>query len=126
MKALIVDDSTESRLLLGKILSKSFTLDIIEATNGKEAIRKIASEKPDIVFLDYEMPMMNGKEALKSIRSIPESKNIPIVMVTSHSERDLVKELISYKVSAYLVKPLSTEYVTKRLSLIIPTSELKK
>jgi len=125
MKALIVDDSLESRMLLGKILTDAFGAQIVEAAHGKEALRKLSLERPDAVFLDYEMPVMNGKETLKEIRSIREYRNLPIVMVTSHSEIELVRDLLSYKVSAYLVKPLSTDYVVKRLSLIFPHSGLK-
>ena len=122
MKALIVDDSLESRILLGKILTKAFDAQIIEAVHGKDALEKLSTEKPDIVFLDYEMPVMDGKETLKAIRSIYEFRNLPVVIVTSHSEMVLVRELLSYKVSAYLVKPLSADYVVKRISVIFPQS----
>ena len=120
MKALIVDDSLESRMLLGKILTKAFDAQIIEAVHGKDALKKLSTEKPDIIFLDYEMPVMNGKETLKAIRSIREYRNLPVVIVTSHSEMVLVRELLSYKVSAYLIKPLSADYVVKRISIIFP------
>jgi CheY-like chemotaxis protein len=120
MKALVVDDSLESRMLLGKILTKAFGAQIIEAAHGKDALKKLSTEKPDVVFLDYEMPVMNGKETLKEIRSIRKYRNLPVVMVTSHSETDLVRELLSCKVSAYLVKPLSADYVVKRISMIFP------
>ncbi|MGA3287777.1 MAG: response regulator [Bacteroidota bacterium] len=123
MKALIVDDSLESRMLLGKILTKAFDAQIIEAVHGKDALKKLSTEKPDVVFLDYEMPVMNGKETLKAIRSIREYRNLPVVIVTSHSEMVLVRELLSYKVSAYLVKPLSADYVVKRISIIFPKPE---
>ncbi len=119
-KALIVDDNIESRMLLGKILNKAFGTQIIEAEHGRDALEKLAEEKPDAVFLDYEMPIMNGKETLKAIRSMREYKNLPVVMVTSHDEKVLVKELLSYGVSAYLIKPVSTDYVIKRLSIIFP------
>jgi len=125
MKALIVDDSLESRMLLGKILTKAFDAQIIEAVHGKDALKKLSTEKPDIVFLDYEMPVMDGKETLKAIRSIHEFRNLPVVIVTSHSEMVLVRELLSYKVSAYLVKPLSADYVVKRISIIFPQSGIK-
>ena len=124
MKVLIVDDSLESRMLLGKILTKAFNVQIIEATQGRDALRKLSMEKPDVVFLDYEMPVMNGKEILNSIRAMPEFQNLPIVMVTSHSEKDLVRELLSYKVSAYLLKPLSEDYIVKHISTIFPNDKI--
>lgn len=122
MKALIVDDSLESRMFLGKILSKEFSAEIIEATNGQDALKKISFENPDIVFLDYEMPKMNGKDTLIAIRSNRAMQNLPVVIVTSHAEMVLVKELLKYKVSAYLVKPISADYVVKRVSIIFPKS----
>ncbi len=121
-KALVVDDSLECRMLLGKILTKAFGAQIIEAENGKDALKKISAEKPDIIFLDYEMPVMNGKETLKAIRLISEYKNLPIVMVTSHNETDLVQELLSFGAAAYLIKPISTDYVVKHLLNIFPKS----
>ena len=126
MKALIVDDSLESRMLLGKILRKEFDAEIFEAANGEDAIKKIAVLNPDIVFLDYEMPTMDGKETLKTIRSTRAMRNIPVVIVTAHAEMDLVKELLKYKVSAYLVKPISSEYVVKRLSILFPEDRVGK
>jgi CheY-like chemotaxis protein len=93
--------------------------------HGKDALGKLSTEKPDLVFLDYEMPVMDGKETLKAIRSIDEFRNLPVVIVTSHSEMVLVRELLSYKVSAYLVKPLSADYVVKRISVIFPQSGIK-
>jgi len=122
-KALIVDDSLECRMLLGKILTKVYGAQIIEAEHGKDALRKISEEKPDIVFLDYEMPVMNGKETLEAIRLISEYQNLPIVMVTSHNETDLVQEFLSLGVSAYLIKPISTDYVVKHLLNIFPKSD---
>jgi len=126
MKALIVDDSLESRMLLGRILTKAFNIQIIEATQEKDALRKLSAEKPDVVFLDYEMPIMDGKETLKSIRAIPEFKKLPIVMVTSHSEKDIVRELLSYKISNYLLKPLSAEYIVKSISDLFPNNQVEK
>jgi CheY-like chemotaxis protein len=120
VKVLIVDDSLESRVLLGRILKKSFTVDIIEAEDGNVALEKIQKENPDIVFLDYEMPSLDGKEMLKKVRSKRAYRNLPVVIVSSHSERDLVKELVSYKIIAYLVKPLSADYVVKLMSVVFP------
>jgi CheY-like chemotaxis protein len=120
VKILIVDDNEDSRLILGRILKDSFNVKLVEAEDGRDALKKIESEKPDIVFLDYEMPFLNGKETLQAIRSIPEYKDLPVVIVTAHSESDLVKQFLSYKVSAYLLKPLSADYVVKRISAVFP------
>ncbi|RPI05996.1 MAG: response regulator [Ignavibacteriae bacterium] len=120
IKALIVDDSLESRMLLGKILTKAFHAEIIEASHGKEALRKLSAEKPDVIFLDYEMPVLNGKETLKSLRAKADFKDVPVFMITSHSETPLIRELMSYKVTDFLLKPFSSEYVVNHVSILFP------
>jgi len=77
VKVLIVDDNEDSRLLLKKILTNSFKVEIVEAVNGNEALRMIPIHKPDIVFLDYEMPVWMGKKRLNRFVRILISKNCP-------------------------------------------------
>ena len=120
VKVLIVDDNEDSRILLKKILTNSFNVEIVEAVNGNEAIRMIPIHKPDIVFLDYEMPVLNGKETLKSIRANPDFKKLPVIIISSHSEAEVVKELLSYKIATYLVKPFNPEYIVKILRVVFP------
>jgi CheY-like chemotaxis protein len=125
MKALIADDSEQYRRLLARILQKNFDLEIIEAVDGSEALALNAIRKPDIIFLDYEMPSMNGKETLRKIRNESVNKNIPVVMVTGHSDMDTVREMIDLGVSAYLVKPFSTADVLQRVTKLLPYSAQK-
>ena len=56
---------------------------------------------------------------------MPDFLNLPVVMVTSHSEKDLVRELLSYKVSAYLLKPLSEDYIVKHVSILFPYDKIE-
>ncbi|MBN1396856.1 MAG: response regulator [Bacteroidetes bacterium] len=120
VKVMIVDDSEDSRILLKKILMSSFKVEIVESVNGKEALNMIPIHKPDIVFLDYEMPVMDGKETLKSIRANPGFKKLPVIIISSHSEAEVVKELLSYKIATYLVKPFNPEYIVKILKVVFP------
>jgi len=121
MKALIVDDNLQCRILLGRILRKAFAFDIVEATNGVEALDCIAAGTPDILFLDYEMPAMNGKDTLKAIRSQKPLETLPVVIVTAHSEEDVVREMLAYKVSHYVVKPFTANDIIRRVLAIFPT-----
>jgi len=123
MKALIVDDSLDSRMLLRKILAKAFDTQIIEAIHGKDALGKLLTEKPDVVFLDYEMPVMNGKDMLMTIRAMPEFRNLPIVMVTSHSKKRSCSGASLKQSSCLSLKPFSVDYVIKSISILFPKSQ---
>jgi len=109
---LIVDDIFTNRLLLKEILggiSKKF----IEAENGKDAIEIIKSNPIDIVLMDIEMPVMNGLETTKYIRSnFPEPNNrIPIIAITAHNPDDFFNDYNSAGFDELLTKPYSFEKV---------------
>ena len=114
-KILIVDDSPKDvELTVSALAEKNLANEVIVAEDGVEALDylykrgKFANEYglPAVILLDIKMPRMNGIEVLKHIRSNPEFKFIPVIMVTSsREEKDLVE---SYKLGAnsYVVKPV--------------------
>ena len=110
-KLLLVDDSEDDIALMFEALKDSkLALEIVTAKNGQLALDEIASHGcPDLILLDINMPLMNGKETLEKIRANPKTKHIPIVMLTtSRVERDVLE---SYQLgaSAYVSKPLDFE-----------------
>jgi two-component system chemotaxis response regulator CheY len=125
MKALIVEDSIQYRMLLKRVLQKAFGWDIDEAANGFEALAKLATDKVDVVFLDYVMPLKDGKETLKEMRANPALASLPVIMVTAHSDGELVHELLSYNISAYLVKPFSASDVIKHIITVFPKQSVQ-
>lgn len=114
-RILIVDDSPKDvELTIAALSEKNLANDVIVAEDGEEALdylykrSKFVNEigLPAIILLDIKMPKVNGLEVLKHIRSSPNFKYIPIIMVTSsREERDLIE---SYKLGAnsYVVKPV--------------------
>ncbi len=114
-KVLIVDDSpTEIKMIKKAISEHDFV--IVEATNGEEAIQKATSELPDLIVLDVIMPKMNGFQACRKIKTIPELKNIPIIMLTSKNEK--ADEYWGKKQGAdiYLTKPFDSEELAKAIT----------
>lgn len=83
-RALIVDDSTTAQYRLKKML-KAYALDIDVADSGEAALRYLATNVPDVVFMDHTMPGMDGLRALQVIKSHPETAIIPVIMYTSQS-----------------------------------------
>ena len=71
MKILVVEDGSMQRLLLRRLLEKSFGAQVVEASDGEQGLEKIAEEQVDLVVLDVEMPVMDGPAMLEELRSRP-------------------------------------------------------
>ncbi|HQO40710.1 MAG TPA: response regulator [Spirochaetota bacterium] len=113
--AVVVDDSTLSRAALKQILlSLEFNV-IYEVDNGGAAVVKleVPENRPDYLFIDLEMPVMNGIEVLQKVRPILE--NTKIFMVTSVSDREKVDELIKLGINGYVKKPYDRDTVVRQL-----------
>ena len=107
LNILTVDDSKIIRTMFKKSLPMMFKnkLNIIEAENGKLAIDKLKKHKDiKIIFLDMNMPEMDGRTCLKTIRMIPEYQDIKIIMVTSDKDVELRQELILEGANEYIIK----------------------
>jgi twitching motility two-component system response regulator PilH len=85
-KVLVCDDSNTDRAHLERIVSGTGCL-VITATNGKDAIQKAKSEKPDLIFLDIVMPEMDGYATCRALFNDPDTKHIPVVFVTSKGQK---------------------------------------
>lgn len=109
---LVVDDD-ENNLLLMEIIFKNWNIPIDMARNGKEAIRKIKKKKYDIVFMDIQMPEMNGINATIKIRedmNIPAEK-LPILAVTANALKKEIKEYLNIGMNDYVIKPFKEKEV---------------
>ena len=111
---LAVDDIPVNTTLLKSQLRFS-NYDIITASNGKEALEKIASDHADAVLLDIMMPEMDGFETLDAIRSNPETENLPVIMLTSLSEFEHHANATMKGATGYLTKPLVTSQLIETL-----------
>jgi two-component system alkaline phosphatase synthesis response regulator PhoP len=79
--------------------------EVITAANGKEGIEKAVNEKPDIILLDIRMPVMNGHEVLERLKSCPELKDIPVIMLTAYSDAKDIAKAADLGVAGYVTKP---------------------
>ena len=101
-RVVISDDEDMIRYALKSIIQKLNMVCVGEATNGQEAIALYAKEKPDIMFLDINMPVKNGDEALKAIRA--KFPNANIVMLTSVAETETVAKCVQDGAINYILK----------------------
>lgn len=109
---LIVDDEPDV-LLLCRVNLEFEGYDVHEAHNGEDALAKISSVKPDLIVLDVMMPGMDGWQVLESLKSNPQTEQIPIVMLTAKvQESDQIKGL-SYGAIDYVTKPFNPLALTR-------------
>lgn len=118
-KILVADDIVSNRMVL-KALLKRYNLNIIEAENGKIAVEKIISEKPDLVLMDVKMPVMSGIEAAQVIRQDDTNERIKIIAVTAMSFDMLVNDSEKQVFDDVLYKPIEKNILYKMLIKYLP------
>jgi two-component system chemotaxis response regulator CheY len=123
-KLLVAEDSAAMRSLIVATLSELPDLEIVECQSGFEALKIIPRERFDLVLTDINMPDINGLELIGFLKSNPETKPIPVIILTTESsKRDQVKGL-SLGANEYIVKPFEPaklrDAVARLLGLEIP------
>ena len=116
--AIIVDDNSSIRLLLKGVLSELGLNIVAQAANGEEAIRAAKTHQPNVLFLDVNMPILSGLEALPRIREV--SPETAVVMVTGDTSRELVQQAAGLGARGYIVKPVRPAYVEAFLKKLFP------
>ncbi len=121
-KILIVDDIFVNRLLLKEVV-KNICSQCFEAQNGKEAIDIIQREKVDLVFMDIEMPVMNGLETTKFIREkLPSPlRFIPVIALTAHNPANFFEDFHDAGFDFLMTKPYSIDKITKAIHEVCPS-----
>lgn len=122
-KILVVDDEAQIRKLLAKTLKK-IEHKVLLAEKGKQAIKIIQKEKPDVVLLDLKLPDMNGHSVLKKIRQ--NNKTIGIIIITGYGTMKSVKDTLQQGVLDYIAKPFSIKRIRKAVKDALKKNELFK
>ncbi|OGX16149.1 MAG: hypothetical protein A2166_06680 [Omnitrophica WOR_2 bacterium RBG_13_41_10] len=101
VKVMVVEDDKDFLYTIGYWLkSKGYT--VVTASNGLEAVETVKKEPVDIVFLDLQMPVMDGVEALKNIRKL--NKNLPVILITAYATDERISEAEQYGISGFFSK----------------------
>ncbi len=117
-KVLTVDDSKTLRMIVARYL-KPFGVEIVEAENGSTGLDKARSEKPDLVLLDYNMPVMDGYRTLETLKADPALKSIPVIMLTTETVKETVVRLIKLGLKDYIAKPFSREALLMKVNPVL-------
>ncbi len=129
IKILTIDDSKTIRLIVAKAF-KPYDCLVLEGENGVAGLAVAAREKPNLILLDYTMPVMDGYEVLGRLRADPNLKATPVIMLTAEAGRDTVIKIAHLGVRDYLVKPFKPELLIERagrvVDLKLKTAEAKQ
>lgn len=118
MKILVVDDFSTMRRIVKNLLKQIGYENIEEAEDGQHAFSKLKGERYQFVVSDWNMPNMTGIELLKNVRSDPELKDLPFLMVTAEAEKEKVIEAIKAGVNNYIIKPFTAEILKEKMEKI--------
>lgn len=119
-RVLVVDDTFEARRLIRRILQSQGDFEILEATNGREAIEIANRERPDLIILDLMMPEVDGFAALDELRSKPETANIPVIVATAKELTVDEKSRLQGQIQSLMMKGdfMNDEFLEEVRSLI--------
>jgi two-component system chemotaxis response regulator CheY len=121
MDVLIVDDSAAIRKILKRVLLQAEipTGQVYEASDGLEAIQRLKEQPIHLIFSDINMPNMDGLEFLRLVKSTPEWKHVPVVMVTTEGSQAKVLEAIELGAIGYVRKPFTADQIKEKLAGIL-------
>lgn len=121
LKVLVVDDSAFTRKLVRGLLAAIGVKTVHEAADGIAALQMIRSVSPNVIILDWEMPLLNGPELVRIVRSpgVFPTPDIPIIMLSAHGERWRIVESVKLGVNEFLCKPVSAMALLERLLSIL-------
>jgi two-component system, cell cycle response regulator DivK len=105
-RILVVEDQEDNRRILRDLLT-SAGFDLIEATTGAEGVRLAELNRPDLILMDVQMPVLDGHEATQQIKAQPELRSIPIIVVTSYALSGDEAKAKAAGADAYVAKPFS-------------------
>ena len=115
-KVLIVDDSKVVRSFVSKCLDELNISDKDEAIHGQDALEKVKASMPDVILLDWNMPVMDGLEFLKELRQLPNGGDVTVIFCTTENDIGKIQEAISNTADEYIMKPFDAEILRSKFN----------
>ncbi|MGH9451614.1 MAG: response regulator [Terriglobia bacterium] len=122
MQALVIDDSRTTRMILKQIL-RQLGFEVSEAADGKQALNVLTGMgQPDLILVDWDMPVMNGWEFIQAVRARHEFDGLPLMMITAHTDAESVTQALQAGANEFVMKPFNEEVIREKLQLLGITS----
>ncbi len=118
-KILIVEDN-EQNLYLTTFLLEKQGYDVVQARNGQQGLKMTASEHPDLILLDIQLPVMDGYEVARRLKQSQETTSIPIVAVTSYAMAGDRETILETGCEGYIEKPIDPDIFVEQVKRFLP------
>ncbi len=125
-KVLIVDDNAQNLELLTAYMEDVPELTILPATNGMEALARVAGDQPDLILLDVMMPKMSGFEVCRQLKADPKTRDIQVIMVTALNEVGDHERAVDCGTDEFLTKPVNRIELITRVKSLLRVRHLKR
>lgn len=117
-KILIAEDERDIRDLVTFSL-KFGGFDVVQASNGVEAVERAQAEVPDLILMDVRMPKMTGYEACKALKAIPAMRHIPVVFLSAKGQESEIQQGVEAGAEEYILKPFAPDELTKQIKSVL-------
>jgi CheY-like chemotaxis protein len=104
-KVLLVEDTEDNRFMMRRLLEMA-GYQVVEATNGEEAVQVARAESPRLILMDLSLPVIDGLAATRLIRKLPDFRSTPIIAVSAHDTSDFQLDALEAGCNSYITKPI--------------------
>ena len=118
-RILIIEDQEDNRAIMRDLLTGA-GFELIEAADGEEGVKLARSERPDLILMDIQLPVIDGYEATRRIKAIAELKSIPIIAVTSYALSGDEAKTREAGCDGYVAKPFSPRHLLAKVREFLP------
>jgi two-component system cell cycle response regulator len=118
VKILSVDDSSLIRMAIARLFSR-YECEVVSAADGEKGLAAVDEHKPNVVILDYNMPVLDGIGMLRRLRDNPETKRLPVIMLTANSAPETIATVARLGVRDYITKPFDDELLVSKVAKVV-------
>lgn len=123
-RVLVADDEAITRMLIKRLLERE-NFDVLEASNGDEAIALTLRERPDLVLLDLNMPVMDGYEAIHHLRHNASLTGLPIIVLTAEDGQTVERRVLTMGADDYMIKPFEGPVLLSRVNAVFSRLKMR-
>lgn len=118
-RILVAEDERDIRELIVFSLKHVGGYDVVEVSNGLEAVEQAISQKPDLIIMDVRMPKMTGYEACKELKNRTDTANIPVIFLSAKGQETEIKQGLSLGAEEYVLKPFAPDELFRRVASVL-------
>ena len=120
-KILVAEDERDIRELVMFSLKGLGGFDVVQAPNGEEAVKVATAEHPDLILMDVRMPKMTGYEACAKLKTIEETKDIPVIFLSAKGQESEIQQGLLAGAAQYILKPFAPDELVRQVRTVLKT-----